>query len=126
LNSFSPKSLYSVSNTFEKKVITKNVIFRIEKSWIMVLDTSGILPSKLQNSLISQDHFSENYFTSSQKTIFCRCAVPFPSVFRSNSQCHKITVLTDNSKILITEVVIPDLEVVPERAHSSKLSGKVL
>jgi hypothetical protein len=49
----------------------------------MVLDTSGILSSKLQNSLICQDHFWENYFTSSQKTRFCRCAVPFPSVFRS-------------------------------------------
>jgi hypothetical protein len=81
-----------VPNTFEKKVITKNVIFRIEKRWIKVLDTSGILPSKLQNSLICQDHSSENYFTSSQKTRFYRCAVPFPSVFRS-----KFTVSQNNS-----------------------------
>jgi hypothetical protein len=47
-----------------------------------------------------------------------------------NLQCHKITVFPDNSKILmtmeITEVVIPDPEVVLERAHSSKFSGKVL
>jgi hypothetical protein len=50
--------------------------------------------------------------------------------FVPNSQCHKIIVFTDNSKILmtmeITEVVIPDPEVVLERAHSSKFSGKVL
>jgi hypothetical protein len=63
-----------------------------KKKWIEVLDTSGILPSKLQNALICQDNFSENYFTSSQKTRFHRCGVPSPSVVRS-----KFTVSQNNS-----------------------------
>jgi hypothetical protein len=54
-----------------------------KKRWIEVLDTSGILPPKLQNALICQDNFSENYFTSSQKTRLHRCGVPSPSVVRS-------------------------------------------
>jgi hypothetical protein len=73
-------------------LLQKMLFSELKKGWIKVLDTSGILPSKLQNSLIWQDHFSENYFPSSQKTRFYMCAVPFPSVFRS-----KFTVSQNNS-----------------------------
>jgi hypothetical protein len=86
-----------------------------EKRWIEVLDTSGILPSKLQNALICQDNFSENYFTSSQKIKFHRCP---HQLFVPNSQCHKQ--IEDLMTMETTElVVIPDREVVPERAHVS-------
>jgi hypothetical protein len=87
--------------------------------------------SKLQNALICQDNFSENYFTSSQKTRFRRCGVPSPSVVRS-----KFTVSQNNSfsrqiQDLMTmetteQVVIPDPAVIPERAHSSKFAGQML
>jgi hypothetical protein len=68
----------------------------------MVLDTSGILPSKLQNSLIWQDHFSKIILQVLKKLDFVGVPCHSHQFFVPNSQCHKITVLPDNSKILMT------------------------
>jgi hypothetical protein len=52
---------------------------------------------------------------------------PF-ELFTPNSQCPKRTREVENFITMETteQVAIPDPEVVPERAHSSKFSGKVL
>jgi hypothetical protein len=92
-----------------------------EKSGIEVLDTSGILPSKKYTHLSTQLFRKLFYKFSKFHGVPSRSLFVPNSVSQNNSFSRQIE---DLMTVETTEqVVIPDPEV-PERAHSSKFSGK--
>jgi hypothetical protein len=99
------------------------------KRWIEVLNTSGILPQDYKMYSFVKTTFQKIILQVLKKLDFVDVACRSHQLFVPNSQCHKITVSPDKSKNdngNYRTSWIPDPEVVPERAHSSKFAGQML